>query len=141
MRATAIGFYDIERLCAAVVGAVEDGTDGQTEGKPEFVTRGPSTCCRRNQDEKKMEDGGVRRTALGHFVGGWSRVCGVGRYQSNVASELYSLSAFANGGYLARHVLCLFWPSSYSFSTVIRCTARMHTLSLVRYRGELIKSD
>jgi hypothetical protein len=48
MRATAIGFYDIKRLCAAVVGAVEDGTDGQTEGKPEFVTRGSSTCCRRN---------------------------------------------------------------------------------------------
>lgn len=72
MRATAIGFYDIERLCAAVVGAVEDGTDGQTEGNPEFVTSSSCTCCRRNKDEKKMEHGGVRRTALGHFAGGWS---------------------------------------------------------------------
>lgn len=47
MRATAIGFYDIERLCAAVVGAVEDGADGQTEGNPEFVTSSSCTCCRR----------------------------------------------------------------------------------------------
>jgi hypothetical protein len=47
MRSTAIGFYDIERLCAAVVGAVEDGTNGQTEGKPEFVTSSSCTCCRK----------------------------------------------------------------------------------------------
>ena len=81
MRATAIGFYDIERLCAAVVGTVEDGTDGQTEGNPKFVTSSSCTCCRRNRNkgEKKMEHGGVRRTALGHFVGGGGlRVCGVG---------------------------------------------------------------
>ncbi len=60
MRATAIGFYNIERLCAAVVGAVEDGTDGQTEGKPEFVASSSCTCDRRTKDKEKVEHGGVK---------------------------------------------------------------------------------
>jgi CRISPR/Cas system-associated endoribonuclease Cas2 len=59
MRATAIGFDDIERLCAAVVGAVEDGTDGQTEGKPKLVTRSSCTCCRRKNERK---ENGTRRS-------------------------------------------------------------------------------
>jgi hypothetical protein len=49
MRAKTEGFYDKERLCAAVVCTVEDGTDGQTEGQPEFVASSS-------------------RAALGHFV-------------------------------------------------------------------------
>jgi len=141
MRATTIGFYDIERLCTAVVGAVEDGTDGQTEGKPEFVTSSSCTCCRRYKDEKKREHGGVRRTALGHFVG-WSRVWTMDDI-SRMWRELYSLSAFAIGCYFN-----LFGTSrvmSYSGKVHIRiriCTVtRMHTLSLVRYWGELIDND
>lgn len=34
---------DEKRLGAAVVRAIEDGTRGQTQGEPEFVTRGTTT--------------------------------------------------------------------------------------------------
>jgi hypothetical protein len=44
MRPRVKGFNDKERLCAAVICAVEDGTDGETEGKPEFVAGSSSTC-------------------------------------------------------------------------------------------------
>lgn len=44
MRAKAKGLDDEERLCAAVVCAVEDGADGQTEGESEFVA-GSSCAC------------------------------------------------------------------------------------------------
>jgi hypothetical protein len=54
MRPRVKGFNDKERLCTTVVCAVEDGTDRQTEGKPEFVARSSSTCGRRNEDKKNV---------------------------------------------------------------------------------------
>jgi hypothetical protein len=44
VRAKAKGLDDEERLCAAVVCTVEDGTDGQTKGETEFVAGTSSTC-------------------------------------------------------------------------------------------------
>ena len=44
VRAKAKGLDDIKGLCAAVVCTVEDGTDGQTEGKAELVARAPCAC-------------------------------------------------------------------------------------------------
>ena len=69
MRAKTERFYDKERLCAAVVCTVEDSTDGQTEGKPEFVSSSSRACDRRYEDKKMLERGGVKRTTLRHFVG------------------------------------------------------------------------
>jgi hypothetical protein len=37
------GFNYVERLGATVVGAIDDGTDGQTESQTEFCARGSST--------------------------------------------------------------------------------------------------
>lgn len=59
MRARAEGFYDKEGFCAAVVCAVEDGTDRQTEGESEFIARSSRACVQRNEDKKKVERGGV----------------------------------------------------------------------------------
>ena len=87
-----------------------------------------------------MDHGGVRRTALGHFVSGCSEV--LDDISRMWRDELYSLSAFAIDGYLARDMLLpvlakfIFVFSLVYVYTAIRCTARMYTLSLVRYRGE-----
>lgn len=53
MRAKAKGLDDEERLCAAVVCAVEDGADGQTEGESEFVA-GSSCACGHTHIHTKM---------------------------------------------------------------------------------------
>ena len=44
MRARAVRLDNEERLGAAVVRAVEDGTGGETEGHPVFLARGTDDC-------------------------------------------------------------------------------------------------
>ena len=44
VRASAVRLDNEERLGAAVVGAVEDGTGGETHGHPELVARGTCAC-------------------------------------------------------------------------------------------------
>jgi hypothetical protein len=44
MGAKAEWFDYIERFGAAVICAIEDGADWQTQGQPEFVAGGPCAC-------------------------------------------------------------------------------------------------
>ncbi len=55
MRTKAKGLDDEERLCAAVVCAVEDGADGQTEGESEFVA-GSSCACGHTYTRKRVNE-------------------------------------------------------------------------------------
>jgi len=145
MRATAIRFYDIERLCAAVVGAVKDGTDGQTEGKPEFVTSSSRTCCRRNEDGKER---GQRRSETYRawtfcwwmfsrlrywmiFNRMWRQSCTV--YRHLPLAIIWQVTCSAYSGRV--QFIFVFYIDPLR-SVLPGC----NTFSLVRYRGEPIDS-
>jgi hypothetical protein len=114
MRARAKWFYDKEGLCAAVVCAVEDGTDGQTEGKPEFVAGSSCACGRLNEDKNKS------RTGRGETYRAWT-FCSwiVFGFQWWMILDDCGARVVQFIGICRRlplcHVLFLFWSSLYPY--------------------------